>query len=306
MQYSKEEFMKHYHISPERFANAKMSWEELLEIEADYLKRCEEIYEPLRKEFVKDFFINQEKKKLGLHSYHSRCKDAEHVIEKIIRKKDKNYIKYKDLNKDNYWKFLTDLIGIRGLILYKEDWINFHQYITGKFKCDDTKYVRNSIADYTSGNDVKFMAEAPKVHIRSGDFYGIYSNWIPLDCIRDQKHYRSVHYIINYKGVYIEIQVRTLFEESWGEIDHDIRYPTNMENPMLGEFSELLNRLSGMGDEMGSYYRRLQVVPEGKFKKKTDIKKPENKVPLHYTQHQITGTEGITTFRDVIKRVVLE
>ena len=31
---------------------------------------------------------------------------------------------------------------------------------------------------------------------------------------------------------------------------------------MLTEFSELLNRLAGMGDEMGSFYRRLQVVPD--------------------------------------------
>ena len=37
---------------------------------------------------------------------------------------------------------------------------------------------------------------------------------------------------------------------------------------MLTEFSELLNRLAGMGDEMGSFYRRLQVVRMRKFQSK--------------------------------------
>ena len=61
------------------------------------------------------------------------------------------------------------------------------------------------------------MAEAPKVHIRAGDFYEIYADWIPLEHILDRKHYRSVHYIVNYRGTYIEIQIRTLFEEGWGD-----------------------------------------------------------------------------------------
>ncbi len=38
----------------------------------------------------------------------------------------------------------------------------------------------------------------------------------------DRKHYRAVHYIVVYRGVYIEIQIKTLFEEGWGEIDHSI------------------------------------------------------------------------------------
>ena len=85
------------------------------------------------------------------------------------------------------------------------------------------------------------------------------------DDIYDQKYYRSVHYILKYRGMYLEVQVRTLFEEGWGEIDHHILYPYKKQNPMLTEFSELLNRLAGMGDEMASFYRRLQDVPGDAF-----------------------------------------
>ena len=70
--------------------------------------------------------------------------------------------------------------------------------------------------------------------------------------------YRSLHYIIKYRGYYVEIQGRTLFEEGWSEIDHDIVYPYNKDDEMLKDFSKLLNRLSGMADEMSSYFSRMK------------------------------------------------
>ena len=74
--------------------------------------------------------------------------------------------------------------------------------------------------------------------------------------------YRSLHYIIKYKGYYVEIQGRTLFEEGWSEIDHDIVYPYYKDDEMLNNFSGLLNRLSGMADEMSSYFRKMKQEKE--------------------------------------------
>ncbi len=53
-----------------------------------------------------------------------------------------------------------------------------------------------------------------------------------------------------------------LFEEGWSEIDHDIVYPYYKDDEMLKDFSTLLNRLSGMADEMSSYFRRMRSVRE--------------------------------------------
>jgi putative GTP pyrophosphokinase len=58
----------------------------------------------------------------------------------------------------------------------------------------------------------------------------------------------------------VEIQGRTLFEEGWSEIDHDIVYPYFKDDIMLNDFSTLLNRLSGMADEMSSYFRRMKMM----------------------------------------------
>ena len=74
--------------------------------------------------------------------------------------------------------------------------------------------------------------------------------------------YRSLHYTIKYKGYYVEIQGRTLFEEGWSEIDHDIVYKEAEDDEMLQDYSKLLNRLSGLADEMSSYFRRLKQQRE--------------------------------------------
>ena len=303
MNITKEKFFESYHVSEQQLLNAKISWEELCEIANDYEMKIEQIYEPVRKEFIEKYFLDKEKEN-GLQSYKSRCKNPEHVIEKIIRKRNENYVKYKSLNKENYWMFLTDLIGVRGLLLYRQDWVRFHTYITEKIQ--DSKYVEDSIKDYINDGSV-FMAEPPKVHIRSGDFYEIYVGWVPLENILDRKHYRSAHYIVNYKGVYIEIQIRTLLEEGWGEIDHDILYPHKRDNIMLTEFSELLNRLVGMGDEMSSYYKRLEKVPEKAFVgKRQNIVKPKQN-ELRYVQSKINvDTRRGLTFKEGIDYIIRE
>ena len=64
------------------------------------------------------------------------------------------------------------------------------------------------------------------------------------------------------KKQYIEIQGRTLFEEGWGEVDHDIVYKDAEDDEMLRDYSKLLNRLSGLADEMSSYFRRMKQERE--------------------------------------------
>lgn len=60
--------------------------------------------------------------------------------------------------------------------------------------------------------------------------------------------------IIRYKDVYIEIQVRTLFEEGWLEFDHRIKYPYDMENSKKKEFADILNSLAQTADHLISFY----------------------------------------------------
>ena len=230
----KTAFLKAYNIDEDDFKAADISWEELAAIYDDYLSKEEKLRE-IGKDFVNDYLYDIER--AGIHSYRYRTKNPGHLLE----------------------KYMTDLIGIRVFFLYREDWIYFHKYITTVFENDPDIYVKDRGQDFDEDPSHCYIAERPKVYRRNGDTR-IYDE--KLIDIKSDGIYRSLHYIIKYKGYYVEIQGRTLFEEGWSEIDHDIVYPYYKDDEMLKDFSTLLNRLSGMADEMSSYFRRMRSVRE--------------------------------------------
>lgn len=251
---NREEFLKQYNMDEACFEKARIPWKELAAIYEDYLSIEEELRR-IGKEFVNDYLYDIEK--AGIHSYRYRTKNPGHLLEKIIRKRNEHPERFAAIDHTNYYKYITDLIGIRVFFLYREDWIHFHRYITTVFENNPHCYVENRIADFDENPDHFYIAERPKVYRRNGDTR-IYDD--SLIDIKSDGIYRSLHYIIKYRGYYVEIQGRTLFEEGWSEIDHDIVYPYYKDDVMLTDFSTLLNRLSGMADEMSSYFRRMRSV----------------------------------------------
>ena len=103
-------FLKAYNIDEDDFKAADISWEELAAIYDDYLSKEEKLRE-IGKDFVNDYLYDIER--AGIHSYRYRTKNPGHLLEKIIRKRKEDPEKFKDLNRNNYYKYMTDLIGIR-------------------------------------------------------------------------------------------------------------------------------------------------------------------------------------------------
>lgn len=105
------------------------------------------------------------------------------------------------------------------------------------------------------------IKETPKAYIREGDEQSLYKD-LGCEIKVHPNNYRSVHYIIESnptkKTFYTEIQVRTLFEEGWSEIDHDIRYPYNLGNLILDQYLNMFNRIAGSADEMGMFIKKLE------------------------------------------------
>ena len=248
----KQTFLTEYNISEVDLAAANITWEELSRIEQEY-RRLEKTMRELGKSFIDEYLYDIEK--AGIHSYRYRTKDAWHLLEKVVRKKKENPAKFGKLDHTNFHKYVTDLIGIRVFYLYREDWVHFHRYITNRFENDPELYIQDRLNDFDDNPDHYYIAERPKAYKRTGDSK-IY-NGEEIDIITTGI-YRSLHYTIKYKGYYIEIQGRTLFEEGWSEIDHDIVYKEAEDDEMLRDYSKLLNRLSGLADEMSSYFRRMK------------------------------------------------
>ena len=249
-------FQNEFKITDEDLLTAGISWEELLLIEQEYGKIESQLRE-LGKSFIDEYLYDIEK--AGIHSYRYRTKESAHLMEKVVRKKKENPEKFAALDHTNFQKYATDLIGIRVFFLYREDWIHFHRYITSRFENKPEQYIRDRLADFDEDPSHYYIAERPKAYKRTGDSK-IYDT-AEIDIIKNGV-YRSLHYIVKYKGYYVEIQGRTLFEEGWGEVDHDIVYKEAQNDEMLQDYSKLLNRLSGLADEMSSYFRRLKQERE--------------------------------------------
>lgn len=242
-----QNFLIKYNISQDRFRESFLSWEALREIADDF-----EVHKNEHKNTVQEYALAIQQCS-GVHSLSFRVKETEHLLEKIIRKNGKYIVQGKSITKSNYKEYITDLMGVRILLLFKEDWVAIHSFLIEKY-----------------GD--KFIEE-PFAYVRKGDNLDLYDGKIK---IKQDRPYRSVHYVIRHEdGTGLEIQVRTLFEEAWSEVDHKIRYPYNIGNDMMNGYLEIMNRAAGMADEMGtfinSYIKSFEEISVNGFISENEI-----------------------------------
>ena len=127
MELNKNEFLKEYNIDEKFLIDNNIDWNELEKIYNDY-SMYRKSYETQANLIAN---ILREHKKV--HSVKARVKDENHLIEKIIRKTENRRRKYgQDFNftVENYKDEITDLVGIRVIHIFKEDWEEIHNFIT--------------------------------------------------------------------------------------------------------------------------------------------------------------------------------
>lgn len=248
-----EQFIKKYCLE-QSYARAKELdfdlWNMLQEIRKhyqDYSEYCEAIVQKEVLEILKD----SETK--GIHSVRFRIKKIDSLLAKIVKKKaflskevqdDYNIEKYRDLDAKNYFKIITDINGIRILIRYREQWSQVHNWIWARYYRGDEWYLHNFVTDYKFNEAKPFIAEKPKIYYRNEHdkiFYEQIGRDI-FDFVLSNEGYNSIHYLINVDGKYIEIQLRTILDEAWGECTHDIVYKgaNDLQMPELQYLSQCL------------------------------------------------------------------
>jgi ppGpp synthetase/RelA/SpoT-type nucleotidyltranferase len=234
MQLIKEGFLKKYHLSENDIIKSNLNWEILKEIYNDFIN-YRNSYES-QAGFIADTLRTHKK----IHSVKSRVKEPERLIEKIIRKTNDRKEKYGsefEFTVENYKDEINDLIGVRAIHIFKEDWEDIHNFISNTWK------VIEITANVREGDDTKRFEELNiQIHSRKSG-------------------YRSVHYLIEFfptnQKVIAEIQVRTIFEEGYGEIDHQLRYSHSQIPEVLALNLLLFNRIAGSSDEMASLINLL-------------------------------------------------
>ena len=166
-----------------------------------------------------------------IHSLKSRLKDTDHLIDKIRRKSTTE----DPITRDNFFDRITDLAGVRVLHLYQQQFASIHQFLQQKI---------------IDGDWVLF--EPPCAYTWDPESEAFFSD-LGIQCKIKDTYYTSVHYVVMPKAnspIKCEIQIRTLYEEIWGEIDHYINYPLPTTSIACKEQLRVLSKLSVTGTRL--------------------------------------------------------
>ncbi len=165
-----------------------------------------------------------------IHSVRARIKDPSNLEEKVRRKWEKSG----PINEENIFKKITDLAGVRVIHLHQEQFNCIHSAINSKIKDEDWILDERPVAYTWDPENVNYFKQ------------------FDLDVEEKPTFYTSIHYVIRPRpgNISCEIQVRTLFEEIWGEVDHIFNYPEPSTNVACREQIRVLSKLVGAGSRL--------------------------------------------------------
>lgn len=169
------------------------------------------------------------------HQITNRVKSRERLQGKIIKKSHK----YSNLSD------ITDIAGLRIITYFEDEVERIAQIINSEFNID----IDNSI-------DKREL---------DADRFG----------------YRSLHYVISlsrkrgklpeyhqYSSLKLEIQIRTILQHSWAEIEHDIGYKGELEIPLVAKRS--FSRIAALLETADIEFARLKDILKN-YERKVEV-----------------------------------
>lgn len=179
-----------------------------------------------------------------VHSVKSRMKNREHLRAKIQKKSHAENL----IDGVNLGRKITDLAGVRVLHLHQEQLTHIHEEVLRKIQQRGDWVLHESPRAYTWDPERR-------------DFY----QGIGFEVHLKPSSYTSVHYTVRPRDdspLCCEIQVRTLFEEIWGEVDHALNYPDPTDSVACREQLLVLGKVVGAGSRLvDSIYRTVAAEP---------------------------------------------
>ena len=149
-----------------------------------------------------------------LHSLKTRIKSPDRLRNKLTRKMEKALQGGPafDYTPDNLFERINDLVGVRLLHLHTRQMADIHKALMDLL--DDHRFSILEVSARTWDLESKGFFDGLGIETRDS-----------------ASLYTSVHYIVDPMAKTrrtAEIQVRTLAEEIWGEVDHTIKYPDHL------------------------------------------------------------------------------
>lgn len=166
-----------------------------------------------------------------IHSLKSRLKHPNHLRDKLHRKIlhcKQNKLNF-DITPDNLLVRVTDLVGVRLLHLHTRQMQVIDACLRGILEEQQYALLEGPFARTWDDESRAFFADCG------------------IDTQESPSMYTSVHYIVGSASrtrITGEIQVRTLMEEVWGEVDHAINYPHETTSLACREQIKVLARVT--------------------------------------------------------------
>ena len=193
-----------------------------------------------------------------IHSMRSRLKDPAHLMDKLTRKirECKEERRSFEITTENLLTKVNDLVGVRLLHLYTRQITAIDTALREVFREGKYELLEGPFARTWDDESRQFFKDCK---IETQDSPSMYT---------------SVHYVIGSASrttITAEIQVRTLMEEVWGEVDHRINYPHPVDSIACHEQLKVLARVTSsarrlvdsvfatVDDHLSTKRRRSQV-----------------------------------------------
>jgi ppGpp synthetase/RelA/SpoT-type nucleotidyltranferase len=230
-----------------------------IDVDTDDIKELKNgnISENIKKQFNKNRYSlsNNAKPK---HIKDNKLEIVDNKTTYIIKKEKA----FKKIDEENVLNEITDIVGLRIVCYFKEDKKYIHENLIKDLK--DQGEIKILEMEHLYPNDCPLKEEE---YFRSESF-----KQTPKDSM-----YSGIHYIVlltNDKNkIPIEIQVRTMFEEVFGELEHDISYKYFPTIKSEG--------FKSVGSMMRTLDHEVQNIKKYIDDKKDEIK---NKLMLHYSE----------------------
>ena len=139
------------------------------------------------------------------------------------------------LTPENIFSRITDIAGVRVIHLHSKQFEKIHQGIQSRIQ------------------EGYWTLHEPPVAYSWDPEATAYFQSLGLNAITRESYYTSIHYVVKPQpGAFLtcEIQVRTLFEEAWGEIDHSLNYPNPTDSLACREQLRVLAKLTSTGTRL--------------------------------------------------------
>lgn len=193
----------------------------------DHFNKHTKLLDTLREQLLTaveraDFFIH-------VHSLRSRLKSSDHLRDKLLRKLAESREAGREfkISTENLFYRISDLVGLRILHLHTQQFEPINEGLSKLFS--EFKY------KCIEGPAARTWDDETREYFKS----------LGVKTIKSPSLYTSVHYVVDGgldSRCTAEIQVRTLAEELWGEVDHSINYPHKTQSLACREQIKALAR----------------------------------------------------------------